>query len=51
MIFSVLSACGELVAIITPDLRIITQTFKLGPLSFKDEKLEEGGGPNLKEFH
>jgi hypothetical protein len=43
VIFTVLSACGELVAIITPDLRIIAQTFKLDPPSFKDENLEEGG--------
>ena len=51
VIFSVLSACGELVAIITPDLRIITQTLSSGPPSLVSEKGEEGGGAELKEFH
>ena len=43
MIFSVLSACGELVAIITPDLRIITQTLSFRPPYLVSEKGEEGG--------
>ena len=49
-IFSALSACSELVAIIALDLRIITQNLEFAPPSLMSEKGEEGGR-KLKDIH